>query len=295
MRLLEFDKREELCLSKKFTGRTPRYAILSHTWGSDEEEEVTFHDLLEKHTGDRPCKSKSGYGKLIFCGEQAQNDGLRYFWVDTCCINRDNSQELTESITSMFDWYSQSNKCYVYMSDVSFGGKEDVKQSERPWESEFRNSRWFRRGWTLQELLAPQSVEFFSREGYLLGDRTTLKQIIHEITKIPIAAIEGSKPLSEFSDGEKMRWTEGRETTRKEDRAYCLLGIFDISMPANYGEGDRAFKRLKRELGMSPKGQCHILNPRCSPSLLGNCVLAVQLLVDSTGFNAEETIPSPLQ
>ncbi|KFX99139.1 hypothetical protein O988_04021 [Pseudogymnoascus sp. VKM F-3808] len=208
MRLIARNSAGELSLTRNYVDdNMPEYAILSHTWGADTEE-VTFQDLVNG-TG----KGKSGYGKVLFCGEQARRDGLEYFWVDTCCIDKSNSTELAEAINSMFRWYRNAAKCYVYLSDVS-----------TTWESAFRESRWFRRGWTLQELLAPMSVAFFSREGKRLGDKRTLEQQVHEITGIAISALQGSL-LCEFSVTERMSWAESRQTTRAEDSAYSLLGL----------------------------------------------------------------------
>ena len=243
MRLLKFDSCGELSLTKDLNEDIPSYAILSHTWGADDDE-VTFDDLKN-----RSAKSKAGYAKIRFCGEQARRDGLQYFWVDTCCIDKANYTELAEAIVSMFRWYREAVKCYVYLSDVSVRS-DDENQIEQIRESEFRKSRWFTRGWTLQELLAPKSVEFFSREGVRLGDRNMLEREIHEITGIPIAALRGA-PLSEFSVDEKMRWAEKRTTKRKEDKAYCLLGIFNLFMFLIYGEGENAFIRLKDEINKS--------------------------------------------
>jgi hypothetical protein len=164
MRLLERNNDGEFSLTKDFGDHVPRYAILSHTWGADTEE-VTFRDLTDG-TG----KSKAGYGKIRFCGEQARRDGLEYFWVDTCCIDKSNNTELAEAINSMFRWYRDAAKCYVYLSDVSITKPNtSTLLSEFTWESAFRASRWFTRGWILQELLAPDSVEFFSRAGKRLG------------------------------------------------------------------------------------------------------------------------------
>jgi hypothetical protein len=247
MRLLKFDSRGKLTLTKNFDENIPCYAILSHTWGADDEE-VTFKDL---ESGS--YKSQAGYTKIRFCGEQAKTDGLQYFWVDTCCINKSSSAELQEAITSMFRWYRNSAKCYVYLSDVTVR-KRDSDQTKRPWEPAFRKSRWFTRGWTLQELLGPESIEFFSREGELLGDKKMLVQQIHEITDIPIAALCGA-PLSEFSVDERLRWAENRKTRKKEDKAYCLLGIFNVFMPLIYGEGANAFIRLKAEIDGSSRSK----------------------------------------
>jgi hypothetical protein len=127
--------------------------------------------------------------------------------------------------------------------------------SEYTWESAFRGSRWFTRGWTLQELLAPDSVEFFSREGKRLGDKRALERQIHEITGIPVTALRGT-PLSQFDAEERLLWAKSCQTTHKEDKAYSLFGIFDIQIPLLYGEGsDRALKRLREEIDKPVKGK----------------------------------------
>lgn len=197
--------------------------------------------------------NKVGYNKIRFCGGQAIRDGLQYFWVDTCCIDKSNSTELQEAVNSMFRWYQNASKCYVYLSDVSIVEQEGgTSPSQCPWESAFRASRWFTRGWTLQELLAPNSVEFFSQEGKLLGNKKTLEQQIHEITRIAVAAIRGA-PLSNFTVEERLLWAENRQTTREEDKAYSLLGIFNIYMPLIYGERrEHAFRRLREEIEKFP-------------------------------------------
>ncbi|KAF2195877.1 hypothetical protein K469DRAFT_532222, partial [Zopfia rhizophila CBS 207.26] len=145
--------------------------------------------------------------------------------------------------------YHSSAKCYVYLLDVLVDKrKADYDTFSYTWESAFRASRWFSRGWTLQELLAPPTVMFFSKEGKPLGDKASLEQQIHEITHIPISALQGA-PLREFDIEERMSWTGKRQTTREEDKAYSLLGIFSISMLPNYGEGkESAFKRLRKEI-----------------------------------------------
>jgi hypothetical protein len=247
MRLLEYNKDGEFGLAEFFGDDIPRYAILSHRWGA---EEVTFKDLMNS-TG----KSKAGYGKIQFCGEQAQRDGLQYFWVDTCCIDKSNSTELAEAINSMFRWYRDATRCYVYLSDVSRLPFDTADESNEPWESVFRKSRWFTRGWTLQELIAPASVEFFSKEGDLLGNKASLERHICEITGIPVKALRGGS-LPDFSVTERLLWAASRETTCKEDMAYSLLGIFDVNMPLIYGEGrEKALKRLKEEIRKASKGR----------------------------------------
>ena len=246
MRLLELRNHSEFSLTKDLIDNIPPYAILSHTWGADTEE-VSFKDLISS-TGE----SKSGYKKIQFCGEQARRDELQYFWVDTCCIDKSNSTELAEAINSMFRWYCIAAKCYVYLSDVSRPAFNAVNQL--PWESAFRKSRWFTRGWTLQELIAPASVEFFSRDWEQLGNKTSLERHIHEITGIPVKALKGSL-LSDFSIVERMSWARRRQTTREEDEAYSLLGIFNVNIPLIYGEGrEKALKRLREEIDKASKG-----------------------------------------
>jgi hypothetical protein len=232
MRLLKRSDAGEFSLTEYFVNddEVPPYAILSHTWVVGEE---VVYEELKNGAG----KGKSGYHKIRFCGEQARRDGLQYFWVDTCRIDQSNNNELTEAVNSMFRWYQNAVKCYVYLSDVP--------QPALSINDALRKSRWFTRGWTLQELLAPRSVEFFSRGGHRLGDKTSLEPQIHEITGIADSALRGAA-LSQFGVDERFSWIEHRQTTRKEDKAYSLLGIFDVFMPLIYGEGEKnAFKRLK--------------------------------------------------
>ena len=258
MRLLKL-KDGEFSLVEFVGDNIPRYAILSHTWGADDEE-VTFRDLMES-TG----KSKSGYEKIRFCGKQAANDGLQYSWVDTCCIDKSSSTELSEAINSMFRWYHNATKCYVHLPDISIGGSiENELSSQWTWKPAFQHSRWFTRGWTVQELIAPKSVEFYSAEGERLSDKNSLVQEIHEITGITVQALQGS-PLSSFSVDERMSWAARRETKREEDAAYSLLGIFDIYMPPIYGEGRKnALIRLRKEIKESLKDESEDSPP--SPS-----------------------------
>ncbi|KAL9568766.1 hypothetical protein ACKAV7_007080 [Fusarium commune] len=245
MRLLQYNSKGEIHLTKEYiSDDVPAYAILSHTWGSSE---VTFKDLMDARGQDKP-----GYDKIRFCGRQAWRDGLQYFWVDTCCIDKSSSAELQEAINCMYRWYRSAAKCYVYLADVSestFDLNDPFGQQQ--WIPAFRNSRWFTRGWTLQELIAPASVEFFSREGTKLGNKNSLEKAICEITGIPYNALRGS-PLSNFSSSQRLSWIEKRNTTKAEDKAYSLLGIFDIQMPLLYGEGrEKAFRRLQEEIDKS--------------------------------------------
>lgn len=248
MRLLRLKSDDDFELVT-FTDNLPSYAILSHTW--TDGEEVTYNELVVG-TG----KNKAGYAKIRFCGERAAHDGLQYFWVDTCCIDKTTSDELSTAINSMFRWYQRASKCYVYLADVQVPEEvTDVQVFRIAWEDAFRRSRWFTRGWTLQELLAPASVEFFSKEGKRLGSKISLEREIYEATQIPVKALQGQR-LSEFSVDERMSWAAKRRTTVKEDKAYCLLGIFEVFMPLIYGEGEEhAYLRLRRKLLKSSKGK----------------------------------------
>ncbi|KAH6704326.1 kinesin light chain 1 [Leptodontidium sp. MPI-SDFR-AT-0119] len=248
MRLLQYNKDGDFTLIEFFEGDIPKkYAILSHRWGA---EEVTFKDLT-----DGTSRGKAGYGKIQFCGEQARRDGLQYFWVDTCCIDKSNAVELQEAINSMFRWYRDATKCYVYLPDVSRPRINSAGRSNEDWVLIFRKSEWFRRGWTLQELIAPASVDFFSKEGELLGSKASLERHICEVTSIPAKALRGS-PLSDFSVAERLSWAASRETFCQEDKAYSLLGIFDVNMLLIYSEGkDKAMDRLREEVDKASKGQ----------------------------------------
>lgn len=231
--------------SETFTD-TPPYAILSHTWGSDE---IEFADIL-KSPGDCTRKTQAAFRKIDFCAAQARKDGLRHFWVDTCCVNKHDYVELQNAINSMFRWYRDAERCYVYLDDVSKSYPEGLSrnQNTEPWVIAFRNSRWFTRGWTLQELIAPNKVDFYSREWEWLGDKQSLEAIICEVTGIPASALRGT-PLHKFSVSERESWMRNRHTKYDEDMAYSLLGIFNVYLPLIYGEGrENATRRLREEI-----------------------------------------------
>lgn len=248
MRFLQVDGHDKVALTEDLDNNLPPYAILSHTWGADGDE-VTFDDLtLQSY------HSKPGYSKIRFCSNQAKKDNLENFWVDTCCINKKDQNEFSKSINSMFRWYRNAERCYVYLSDVSHypdnNHRNGDSEPKRSWKPDFRKSRWFTRGWTLQELIAPPSVEFFSREGERLGNKETLEQLIAEITGLPITALRGT-PLSRFTLDERIKWSAKRNTKNAEDKVYCLFGIFNIYLPVFYGEGEKALERLKEEFDRS--------------------------------------------
>jgi hypothetical protein len=248
MRLLQCDKNGGLSLTEFFESDIPKYAILSHRWGA---EEVTFKDLTNGNG-----KKMAGYSKLKFCGKQARRDSLQYFWVDTCCIDKSNNVELNTAITSMFRWYQRAKICCVYLSDVPSIYSEVHGSYGVSWQSDFRDCRWLRRGWTLQELLAPEVVDFFDKAGRKLGDKASLGRHICGITGIPAEALRG-RALSSFSIEERFSWQRSRKTKKPEDLAYSLSGICDVSMIPIYGEGrDKAMARLRREIEDASQGKC---------------------------------------
>lgn len=248
MRLLKREPNGELSLTEYNDRDVPAYAILSHTWAADNSEEVTLQDLQD-HTG----KSKAGWKKIEFCAGRADADGFGYFWIDTCCIDKRNAVELAAAINSMFRWYRKAARCYVYLADVSIrDGGQGVDHNQ--WESAFRKSRWHSRGWTLQELIAPKLVDFYSHEGERLGDKLSLEAMIHNITSIARSALQGND-LSNFSIDERLSWAEHRNTSLEEDEIYSLLGIFNVAIPLIYGEGrENASRRLHEEIHKLYKG-----------------------------------------
>ena len=172
----------------------------------------------------------------------AREKGYRYLWVDSCCIDKTSSSELSESINSMYQWYALADRCYAFL--VGVPTKDDHERKH----SSFRNCLWFTRGWTLQELIAPAEVVFLSADWSFIGTKHSLATLVSEITNISYNALLHFEPLEEFSVAQRLSWGSMRQTARVEDRAYSLLGIFDINMPTIYGEGNRAFRRLQEEI-----------------------------------------------
>ncbi|PIL28756.1 hypothetical protein GSI_08800 [Ganoderma sinense ZZ0214-1] len=172
----------------------------------------------------------------------AREDGYDYIWIDSCCIDKSSSSELSEAINSMYKWYGLADVCYAYLSDVPSG---EIYQAD---DSAFRKSRWFGRGWTLQELIAPLWVEFFSKDWIPIGSKHDLVDLVESITKIDEKALLHVEPLDAFSVAQRLSWAAERKTSRVEDRAYSLLGIFNINMPTLYGESDYAFRRLQEHI-----------------------------------------------
>ncbi|KAI1263688.1 HET-domain-containing protein [Xylariaceae sp. FL1019] len=230
---------------KEFYDDPPPYAILSHTW---EKEEVTLQEyenatsraaavhgkLFERA---QLVKAKSGFRKIVGACKQTVRLDLQWLWCDTNCIDKTNPTELSEAINSMYAWYYNSKVCVVFLADV-----------EGILDESFEKSRWWTRGWTLQELIAPTEVRFYNSGWNFIGDRKTRASDISKITRIHIEALSDRNTVPKFSIAQRMSWASDRVTSRQEDIAYCLLGIFDINMPLLYGEKERAFFRLQQEI-----------------------------------------------
>ncbi|KAF8846757.1 hypothetical protein BDZ45DRAFT_784977 [Acephala macrosclerotiorum] len=159
----------------------------------------------------------------------------------------------------MFRWYRGAIRCYVYLSDVSRPLFATDDKSHEPWEAIFWKSRWFTRGWIFQEFIASALVEFFSKEGKLLGNKNSLERHICEVMGISARAFRGSA-LSDFSVIERMSWATSRAITCKENMVYSLLGIFDVNIPLIYGEKKvKALKRFREEIEKASKVTAHLV------------------------------------
>jgi hypothetical protein len=187
----------------------PAYAILSHTW---DEEEVSFKDM----TTEPSCRSTKGYAKISMACQLAKADGLQYAWIDTCCIDKTSSAELTEAINSMYHWYEKAETCYAYLVDL---------ESTAAWRENLPHCRWFTRGWTLQELIAPADVYFFDQHWNMLFRKSGGIDVLTSITGIDRDVLGDSRSLRSISVAQRMSWASRRVTSRVEDEAYCLLGI----------------------------------------------------------------------
>jgi hypothetical protein len=215
--LVEFEESEEI----------PPYAILSHRWiyQGGQLEEVTYREF--QNIGDTVMQ-KSGYAKIEATCHRALQDGLQYVWVDTCCVKQGDHDDVARNIRSMFPYYQNAYICYVYLVDVCL--QDDA------WRSRFTHSEWFQRGWTLQELLAPGTVDFFDREWNYIGSKLDLKDIIAHVTTIPADIISGEQSIHDIHPLRRMSWTIGRQTSRSPDRAYCLAGLLGVSIEPDYTE-----------------------------------------------------------
>ena len=233
----------------------PEYAILSHRW---EDGEVTFRELVEagSRTLSEPAirqRKRAGWRKLHTFRTFARNRGHQYVWLDTCCIDKTSSAELSEAINSMYGWYAKATVCYTYLCDVP--SKKGL--SSPRWSQIFRSSMIWSRGWTLQELLAPEKVVFICSDwSEEVGTKESLSADVSKAASIPESIVRSYPGCTltrpGYSDAatvaEIMSWASTRVCTRIEDSAYSLMGLFGISMPLLYGEGDSAFLRLQLEI-----------------------------------------------
>jgi hypothetical protein len=213
---------------------------LSHTWGDDE---ISFQDITSSIEN---AKSKHGFVKIEYCARQSLKDGYDWCWIDTCCIDKTSSAELTEAINSIYAWYKRSHICFAYLVDVKSQAR-CRKDLGNEWQATFADSRWFTRSWTLQELIAPQQLHFYGRDWEYLGSRNELLSLISEITKIQEDILVDATP-HKASIAQRMCWAATRRATVVEDTAYSLMGLFDINMPLLYGEGMKSFQRLQEEI-----------------------------------------------
>ena len=224
-----------LQFSEFFDSEIPKYAILSHRWG---DEEISYHDMRKGR-----AKRGPGLAKIEDCCTLARLRNLQWAWIDTCCIDKKSSAELSEAINSMFAWYEGAVECYAHLSDVRWEDN-DIKTSLK----RFETSKWFTRGWTLQELLAPQKVVFYDQNWRKIGEKSSFLAVNIETAtgiKVEHQTLHAWKKPSVAT---KMSWASRRQTSRKEDIAYCLLGSFGVNMPLLYGEGMNAFRRLQLEI-----------------------------------------------
>lgn len=229
----------------------PPYAILSHTWSSDE---FLYHEVPD-WPDSLSIKAKPGFVKVARFCERANREGFSYSWVDSCCIDKSSSAQLSEAINSMYEWYKDAEVCMVYLEDVPGLTEPGMSVDSEEWLTAFENGRWFTRGWTLQELIAPKKRVYFARDWSVIdpGDFNQpgqkLVDIISGVTRISPLVLQDSTKLSSFCVAERMSWASLRTTTRPEDRAYSLMGLFSVNMPILYGEGfSKAFSRLQDEI-----------------------------------------------
>ncbi|KAI6102869.1 heterokaryon incompatibility protein-domain-containing protein [Pisolithus sp. B1] len=233
---------------KELDDATAHYAILSHRW---EEPEVKYEEMIgftKMEVEERKeVKRRHGYQKIIKSCEQAVKDGYKWLWIDTCCIDKRSSSEQSEAINSMYRWYQNAQVCYVYLNDVdesTFPAEQDlIKFAESNGWPE-----WFMRGWTLQELIAPKEVKFFNKNWEYIDNKCQLAPTLKRITGIPHEVLTSGLAEDRLSVAQIMSWAARRVTTRVEDRAYSLMGLFRVNMPMVYGEGKKAFQRLQLEI-----------------------------------------------
>ncbi|KAI5992971.1 heterokaryon incompatibility protein-domain-containing protein [Pisolithus albus] len=225
------------------------YAILSHRW--ERNSEVAYEEMIglmkmEERKRDE-VRHRSGYQKIIKTCQQARKDGYEWLWIDTCCIDKRSSAELSEAINSMYQWYQGAKVCYAYLNDVE-QPTFPTKYNKEMYGKSYGWPEWFMRGWTLQELIAPRQIGFFNRDWAPIGNKRHLAPVLAAITRIPCDVLRDGLTGKRLSVAQIMSWAADRKTTRVEDRAYSLMGLFEVNMPMVYGEGKKAFHRLQLEI-----------------------------------------------
>ena len=232
------------------------YAILSHRWIGDTEVNCDeMADLAKMEKGERnKIRERIGYKKILDTCRQAQKDGYEWVWVDTCCIDKRSSAELSEAINSMYRWYANAKACYAYLHDVD-GSSFPTKKDDDKYPKSNGWPEWFSRGWTLQEMIAPNDVQFFNENWQHIGDKKALARNLSAITGVPSCTLTHGLDADRLCVAEIISWAANRTTTRVEDRAYSLMGLLDVNMPMLYGEGKKAFHRLQLEIIRSSNDQ----------------------------------------
>lgn len=240
-----------------FQASCPQYAILSHTWGDNEAPFSVF--AARSRLFDPVARiRKARYSKVVRACSLAKSQGYRWIWIDTCCIDKTSSAELSEAINSMYYWYERAGVCYAYLVDVEPGLTPGLSLAQ---------SIYFTRGWTLQELIAPPNLEFYDSKWNLIDTKAALAPALEKITSIPAGLFSGAwrklcahgmagQSLQLLSVAQRLSWAAERCTTRPEDIAYCLMGLFGVHMPLLYGEGEeKAFARLQAEIASNTNDQ----------------------------------------
>ncbi|THV02651.1 HET-domain-containing protein [Dendrothele bispora CBS 962.96] len=222
----------ELVEFSKNVDTIPPYAILSHRWISGEE--IVYQEYLRDYHSHLDNETKSGYRKIQNACRMARQEDLRYIWIDTCCIKQGDKRDVGSNITSMYGYYQNAEVCYAYLVDVSGSGEL------------FPEKEWFRRGWTLQELLAPRTVVFLDNNWNRIGDKHTLQNEIHLATQIPQKVLSGEQSIRDIDVLNRMLWTLNRTTTKPQDGAYCLQGLLGVSIQPDYKEDDQMSFMINR-------------------------------------------------
>ena len=234
---------------------TTDYAILSHRWIDDTEINYEEMDgLANMEEGERDAiRERLGYTKILDTCRQAQKDGYKWVWVDTCCIDKRSSAELSEAINSMYRWYRNAKTCYAYLHDVDFSFPTKKDNERYPTSNGW--PEWFSRGWTLQEMIAPSDVQFFNQHWQPIGNKVMHARTLKKITRVPEDILTDGLDKDRLCVAQIISWAADRTTTRVEDRAYSLMGLLDVNMPMLYGEGKKAFHRLQLEIIRSSNDQ----------------------------------------